>query len=594
MKQLKEKAKNHSDSIVSCKSLTVEIDKINEPRHRVAILSNYTVKGLAECLKVKAFNCEIMIDVYEGEYDQWRQEIIGEELYNFNPEVIIILVDFFGPNNGGFFEYGVTDFDVSGHSLNQYNELRKYLDILKKKTKAKIIVANGVKPGVSIMNVLENKLGKSYLLVVDDFNQSLNNDTRDDGQIFVFDIDQWLSNIGKDETWCTKFFFIADMKLSPNFIPALAEEFMYYIVPLFGKKKKCIVLDLDNTLWGGVIGEDGLGGINLGPVGEGLPFYYFQKLLLHFRRRGFLLAICSKNNEADVTEVFEKHPYMVLKENDFVATRINWLDKATNIKSIADELNIGLDSLVFVDDDPMNTEFVNHTLKVVDVITLPKDSTRYVSSLLNYKGLSSLEYTEEDSKRTDMYISDKKRKKLESEAGNLESFLDDLNISLTIKPINDLTIKRSAQLTQKTNQFNLTTIRYTEEDITEIMKAQHYKSWTLEVEDRFGNYGIVGLCVVKDISSHWEIDTLLLSCRVLGRKIEFDFLGHVIRELHKIKQKKIRGKYIPTVKNVQVKDFYKKINFRKITGGKTEHDIWELDIKSNKLLPTNFRIISDK
>lgn len=591
METLKERIIIESDSIAICRSFSKEIDMVEGSRRRVALLSSYTIKGLGDCLKTKAFPNGILLDIYEGEYSQWRQEILGNTLYDFDPEIIFILVDFFGMEDDAFFGHSDPGFDIKVYCEGRFGELSQYLQELKSRTKAKIVVANGVTPAFSILGVLEGKSNNAYSTAIRIFNQELLSLAKDDTQVFVFDMDQWLGKIGKKNVWCSKYYYIGDMKLAPIAIPVLAHEFMDYVVPLFGKKKKCIVVDLDNTLWGGVIGEDGLGGIQLGPTGEGQSFFHFQKLLLHFKRRGLLLAICSKNNESDVKEIFDQHPHMVLKENDFVAKRINWEDKAVNIKSIADELNIGLDSFLFIDDDPTHTMSVKQILHDVDVITLPKDRTEYLQTLLQYRGLSSLEFTDEDSKRTDMYISDNKRKKFESEAVDMDSFLKSLNITLYIKPVDEFSMKRSAQLTQKTNQFNLTTYRYTEEDISSFIKSGH-RAWTLEVRDRFGDYGIVGLCIVKDMLEDWTVDTFLLSCRVLGRKIEFDFFSYVMKELKSINKKKIKAIYIPTKKNMQVSNFYQVCGFKKIASDKNG-DVWQFDDSPIEFPTTGFTTINN-
>lgn len=586
MNDLKQRTIANGDSIVSCRLLAREIDKIAvQPKKKVAILSSFTIKGLADCIKVKSYSHDISINIFDGEYNQWRQEILGDKLYEFDPDLIFIFTDFFGMDQDLFFN-SKDNSNLDELKDNILGELFDYVNKLKGNTTAKIVISNSVKVYPSLMGVMEGKISSELHKTITDFNRNLLEKTKDDSQVFVFDLDLWLSNVGKDKYWCDKYFYLADMKLSPLVMPFLAEELMHYVVPLFSKKKKCIVLDLDNTIWGGIIGEDGVNGIKLGPENDGKPYYYFQKLLLNFKDRGILLAINSKNNENDVLEVFRDHPYMVLKETDIVAMRVNWDDKASNIRSIAEELNIGLDSMVFIDDDEINISLVNKMIPEVGIIHLPKDPTLYIKTLLDYKALTSLDYTLEDKTRTEMYISDKKRKKHESEALDLNSFLEGLNLKLTIKELDESAIQRSAQLTQKTNQFNLVTNRYHEEDIRDFIKNGH-KLWKLEVEDRFGKYGQVGLCIVKDLQDHFEIDTLLLSCRVLGRKIENEFIGYILRELKRGDKKKVKAIYRPTDKNMQVRDFYSIFNFTKTDSNK-EKDIWELDLRDFEFNHSNF------
>ncbi|MEK6897631.1 MAG: HAD-IIIC family phosphatase [Nanoarchaeota archaeon] len=396
MDRLKEKIISESDTFASCILLSKEIDKIlKKADKKAAILSNFTVKGLSECLKVKSFANDIFLQVYEGEYGQWKQEILGNKLYEFKPDIIFLLIDAHGLDNNILYEND----DIKHDEINKLkeeakNELLQFVNYIKSKTSAKIIVSNSVKIWPPIAGIFDNKLKNGYCEIVDGYNNNLLNIYKNDGQVFIFNFNEWLGYIGKKNFWYGKYYFMADMRLSPEAIPLLADELTSYLIPLAGKKKKCIVLDLDNTLWGGVIGEDGLSGIKLSSTGDGQQFYYFQKLLLSLNKKGVLLAINSKNNEADVKEVFLKHPNMVLKENNIVSSKINWNNKAENMQAIAKDLNIGLDSLLFIDDDLSNRELIKQMLPEVDVLDLPTDSTKYVQTLLNYKGFNTFEFTE--------------------------------------------------------------------------------------------------------------------------------------------------------------------------------------------------------
>ena len=571
MDRLKEKIISESDTFASCILLSKEIDKIlKKADKKAAILSNFTVKGLSECLKVKSFANDIFLQVYEGEYGQWKQEILGNKLYEFKPDIIFLLIDAHGLDNNIFYSNN----DIKHEEIK--NELSQFVDYIKSKTDAKIVVSNSVKIWPPIAGIFDSKLKNGYYGIVDDYNNNLLNIYKNDGQVFIFNFNEWLGYVGKKNFWYDKYYFMADMNLSPEAVPSLADELTSYLIPLAGKKKKCIVLDLDNTLWGGVIGEDGLSGIKLSPAGEGQQFYYFQKLLLSLNERGILLAINSRNNEADVKEVFLKHPHIVLKENNIVSSKINWNNKAENIQAIAKELNIGLDSMLFIDDDLSNRELIKQMLPEVDVLDLPTDSTKYVQTLLNYKGFSTFEFTEEDKNRNEMYLQDKHRNEYKSKFIDMESFLKSLCLRILIKEVDDFLIPRVAQLTQKTNQFNLTARRYHEDDIKNFIKSGN-KLWALDVSDKFGDYGITGFCLAKDMPDRWDIDSMLLSCRVLGKKVEEQFFGFVLNELKRIKSKKIHAYYKPTPKNDQVKDFYKIFDFYK-TGLSGNEDIWERDL----------------
>ena len=588
MDKLKEEIVSQSDTVMSCILLSKKIDKISkETGKKAAILSNFTVRGLSECLRVKSFANDIFLQVYEGEYGQWKQEILGNKLYEFKPDIIFLLIDTHGLD--GHILYA--DNDVKPEEIDRFkketkNELLQLVDCIRSKTSAKIVISNSVKIWPPVAGIFDSKLKNGHYDIIDDYNNDLLSIYKNDGQVFIFNLNEWLGYVGKKHFWYDKYYFMADMRLSPEAIPLLADELVSYLIPLAGKKRKCIVLDLDNTLCGGGVGEDGLSGIKLAPTGEGQQFYYFQKLLLSLSKRGILLAMNSKNNEEDVREVFLRHPHMVLRQNNIVSSQINWNNKAENIQAIAKELNIGLDSLLFVDDDLANRELIRQTLPEVDVLDLPADSAQYVQTLLNYKGFNMFEFTEEDKKRNEMYLQEKQRNEYKNTFIDMDTFLRSLNMHISVKEIDDLLIPRIAQLTQKTNQFNLTTNRYHEDDIKNFIRSGD-KLWALDVSDKFGDYGIVGFCLVKDMSDRWEIDSMLLSCRVLGKKVEEQFFGFVLSELKKIKPKKVRAYYKPTQKNSQVKDFYKTFDFYKMKSSETE-DIWERDLGSYVFIQHSF------
>ena len=406
-----------------------------------------------------------------------------------------------------------------------------------------------------------------------------------DNQVFIFDFDNWLNQVGKDNVLINKFFYLADMKIPPSFLSALGKELASYLIPLASKTKKCLVLDLDNTLWGGVVGEVGIEGIELSPTGKGQSYFLFQKLILALYEKGIILAINSRNNFDDAIAVLRQHPYMILQEKHFSATRINWQDKATNMKELAEELNVGLDSFVFIDDDLANRDLIRKSFPEVDVIDLPNDSVDYLKILLAYKGFSSFDFTEEDRKRGKMYKAETERKKLQTGSINIEDFLKALEIRVSIEQLDKLSLPRAVQLTQKTNQFNLTTRRYQEEDIIKILNEGGL-AWTIKAFDRFGDYGITGLIIVKNQSDSWEIDTFLLSCRILGKRIEEQFLGYVLDLLKNKNAVKVKGIYRLTNKNVQTKDFYDRMGFIKINNQRKEaDDVWELDLRDYTFNP---------
>ena len=570
-----------ANTLMDYMNIGEEINLLNESSDlKIALLSNFTLKGLLNSLVCEAYKSGVVIDTYEGGYDQWRQEIMSESFGKFNPNLVFIALDLFGIDENLFYSYFFEENKTHDFFEERKNEVLSFIDHCKKNTKSKIVLFNFPTNFYrSSGNISDSKLNLSFNRLVREFNLWLEKKYLDDDRVFIFDFDGWLGQVGKNNNLYGNYFWLADMRISPETIPLLAKNINTYIKTYASKTKKCLVLDLDNTLWGGVLGEDGVGGIQLGPTGEGQVYYYLQKLILSLKKRGVILAINSKNNRGDLDDVFKNHPYMVLKEDDFVVIKANWSDKASNIKEISKELNIGIDSMVFLDDDPINRELVKSELPDVEVIELTDNPGEYLNILLDYDGFDSFSITNEDKIKSDMYLADKNRDVFKKEV-DLESYLSGLSLSINIKEVDDLSLDRAVQLTQKTNQFNLTTRRYQKEDMKALIGDDKFKIFLGSVSDRFGDYGFTALAVVIDKGDYWYIDTMLLSCRVLGRNIEDQFLRFILNELKKFDTKRVVGKYIETKKNSQVKDFYSRFGFKEISGQK---GLWELDLDNYNL-----------
>ena len=337
---------------------------------------------------------------------------------------------------------------------------------------------------------------------------------------------------------------------------------MSYLRAYKAKNKKCLVLDLDNTLWGGIVGEDGLEGIRLGLHYTGKPYYEFQKYILSLYHKGVILAINSKNNEADALEVLRKHKYMVLREEMFAAMRINWQDKATNLRELAAELNIGLDSMVFLDDDAANCELVRQELPEVLTLQMPDKPEKNVSFFKTLHVFDGLQFTREDRNKNAMYAAQKQRRELEQGALNLEDYIKRLEIKTVYYPMADINIQRMAQLTQKTNQFNLTTKRYVEADLRSL-REKGYELECVEVSDKYGDNGISGVLIYyyDGETETVKVDTMLLSCRVMGRNVENTFLERLESYARKKGARWLEGEYRATAKNKPVADLYERFGF---------------------------------
>ncbi len=323
--------------------------------------------------------------------------------------------------------------------------------------------------------------------------------------------------------------------------------------------KKCIVLDLDNTLWGGVIGEDGIDGVLLSMDEHGAGFIAFQQALLDMYHRGVLLAVNSHNNPDDALAVIRTHPNMILKEHHFAAMRMNWDDKASNIRSLAVELNIGLDSIVFFDDNPLHRESVRAFLPEVEVPELPRNPLLYTETLHALSYFPSGATTNEDAMRGNLYVTERLRREAEKRHTTKDEFLSDLLLKADIY-VNDTTsIERIAQLTDKTNQFNTHKVPLAAEEIQALMTDDAYDIFSMRVTDRFGDYGIIGVAVVRTDREAWHIEQLLMSCRILGRGAEFALVGTVSVCAVQAGARELTFSYVPTEKNIPAKTFLDKV-----------------------------------
>src|SRR3989338_7054276 len=565
----------------------------NKKSIKIALLSSFTANGIKEVLYVKCNELGINCDFYVGKYNQYSQEILGKNsgLHKFKPDLAMLFIDarsIFG--NNYFLPYGIDDKQRKKFVEEKLQEIKSLAEKLKLNSKGKVLLHNFEVSLFSPLGILENKQKFGFIESVEALNSELRDTFKNDEQVFVFNYNAFCSKIGKNNAIDYKMYYLVDMKLNLQYIPELCNEYMAYIKPLMSLAKKCIVLDLDNTLWGGIIGEDGLEGIKLGPTPEGRPFMEFQQYLLSLFNRGVILAINRKNNYDDVKEVFEKHPHMVLKENNFAAMQINWNDKIANLKALAEELNIGTDSFVFIDDDKANRQMVKEAFPEINVVEMPEDSSLYLNKLMDINDFNTLQITEEDKKRGHMYVQQRKRTEFQKSATDLTEFLRNLDMVVMVEKANKFNIPRISQLAQKTNQFNMTTKRYMEEDIKKFSEDKNFLVFSVKVEDKFGDNGITGAAIVKKSKDAWNIGTFLLSCRVIGRKVEETLLAYIEREAKKAGAKKITADFIPTKKNSVAKGFYKSSGFNMAKKEK-EKEVWEYDIKKDYKFPNFIKFV---
>ena len=538
-----------------------------EKKIRIAILGGFTLNGLEETMRVKCDEKKIQCTTFVSGYNQYNQEILDEksQLYKFSPDITFLIID----SRNALGEFFLNPYSISAEERKRFvedksNEIINLAKELVKKSKSKLVISNFSILSYSPIGINEIKEEFGLHDMIRSLNQNIKIGLRLEPEIFIYDLNSFVTKFGENNVFNYKQFFYGDIRISLHCIPYLAEELIGYVTAVLGLSKKCLVLDLDNTLWGGIIGEDGIEGIKLGDDPVGRSYVEFQHNLLALNQRGILLAINSKNNFDDAIQVINEHPNMVLKQDNFACIRINWNDKVANMKEISDELNIGLDSMVFVDDDPANIEYVSSNLPEISSIHMSAEqchnnsrSIRSISSFFNV-----LKITDEDKTRNKMYLEQRKRSELKTQAGNLDEFLKQMGISVHIKNADDFTIPRISQLTLKTNQFNLTTRRYQEEDIRKFLQNSEKIVGCAQIQDKFGDNGITSVYIInKENEQEWFIDTFLLSCRVIGRGVEEALLSQIIKKAKKEGVKKVKAQYIKTKKNKPTENFLSDFGF---------------------------------
>ena len=533
---------------------------------KIAILSSFTLNGLSEILHVKCSELGIGYRSFVAGYNQYAQELINSksEYYKFSPDVTFLIIDIrnlLGENF--FFPYNISDNERKSLISEKINHLENMIMNFEKNLNSKLIIANFNIPSYSPNGVLETKFDFGFHEMIEELNKSLRDISKNHNSVYVYNFNQFISKYGEKNIFDYRQFHVGDIQIALNFLPQFGYDLMSYIKPITGANRKCIVLDLDNTLWGGIIGEDGLHGIELGDTPNGKAFVEFQKILLSLWNQGIILAINSKNNFDDAIKVIKEHPNQILREKHFASVKINWNDKAENLKQIADEINIGLNSIVFFDDDKINQERIRKEFPEVLTPELSNDPSQFVPILEDLNDFNVFQRTTEDKKRGEMYFQQKERIDLEKSISNIDDFLKELDIKVKLKKSNEFLIPRISQLTLKTNQFNLTTRRYQEEQIRELSNDSTFSVGCAQVLDKFGDNGITGVYIVRKNEKFWLIDTFLLSCRIMGRGIENAILSQILIEAKANGIEEIRAEFIPTQKNKPAENFLSSFGFTK-------------------------------
>ncbi len=560
----------------------------DEKRIKVALLSSFTIDPLAIYIDIKSRLAQLHPEIYIAPFNQYQQEIFDENsgLYSFKPDIIILAVQADVLLNENFISEFVKLPDVEQYQTEIINRFQAILSMLTSRTESLVLVNNFIVPSFTPYGILDNKADTGFQSFFLGLNERLSELYRRSRQVYVVDLEGAASKHGKSRCLDPKLYYRGSFLFSESFLPVIADEYMGYIKALKNLARKCIVLDLDNVLWGGIIGEDGIEGIKLGIDSPGNAYKDFQRVLLSYYNRGILLAINSKNNPEDAIKAIREHPHMLLREKHFAAIKINWQNKIQNMMELAKEINIGLDSIVFIDDNPREREQMKHALPQVLVVDLPSSPFLYRQTLENMNDFNVLALTEEDKMRGEMYHARKKREELRESISSLEDFLKSLKMKIIIKPADEMRLPRIVRMVNKTNQFNLTTRRYTEVEIGKMKEAKEkFSIYSLQVSDRLGDEGIVGVAIIRKEPRTWTLDSFLLSCRVIGRKVETAFLAKIVADAKEQGVSALVGEYIPTQKNAPVKGFFADHGFTELPQKGSLYR-WRLDLtKSTVEMP---------
>ena len=573
-------------------SLSKNIDELKfDKKIKVGILSSFTLNGLDETLHVKTSELGIRYQSYVSGYNQYNQQFLDPEsdLYNFSPDITFLILDtrnFFG--DSFYFSYNMSNTERKSLFEEKFSQLKNLIEIFQTNSNSKLIIANFNIPHYSPNGIIETKSEFGFHEMIEEINKKLREISKNSNSVYIYNFNNFISKFGEKNVFDYRQFHLGDIQITYNLIPSLADELMGYIKPIHGKNKKCIVLDLDNTLWGGVVGEDGFDGIELGHTANGKAFIEFQKELLSLWHQGIILAINSKNNFDDAMKVIREHPDMILKENNFASMQINWNDKAENMKAISNELNIGLNSMVFFDDDKINQARIRQEFPEILTVDVPDDSSQFSPLLKNMNDFNVLQRTKEDQNRGKMYAQQRERKTLENSISDLDEFLKQLEIKVKIKKSDQFLIPRISQLTLKTNQFNLTTKRYQEEEIKEFSNDPNFEVGCAQVLDKFGDNGITGVYIVKKNEDFWIIDTFLLSCRIMGRGVENAILAEIMKSAKQNGINEIKAKFIPTEKNKPAENFLSEFGFEK------QDDYWIYKLNNDIKSPNHLKVEIEK
>ena len=531
------------------------VGTINAKPYEIGVLSNVTVNSFKEVLEYSCRLNQIEPKVEIGNFDN----IVQDSAVLKNKDLIIIFYDVLNivDQISEFFE------DLEEEKYNNLkNKLFNEIDIIfENLSNTASVIFNSFSSAYYNNNNVQVSMIETFVKELNAFVEQ-----KKPNNVSIVNIDKLFANIGLKQSIDYRFYHSSKAPYTFAFLKNYVATIETVFLRNTGKLKKAIIFDCDNTLWKGVIGEDGMEDIDMSATSKSGKFYHLvQRIAVFLSKRGVIVGLCSKNNEQDVLDVLRNHKDMILKEEHIVIKKVNWADKASNLRSIASELNIGIDSFVFVDDSNFEINLIKEQVPEILTIQVPTAISDYPDLILkNVYTYFNLVLNSDDAKKTEMFKQQFERENTKTAFSSIEDYLASLEIELTVVKNDKAQTSRIAQLTQKTNQFNFTTYRYTESQVDNFMDKKNNDVYAIIVKDKFGDNGLTGVCIVKEDEKNPKnviLDSFLMSCRIIGRNIEFIYLNHIVKDLANKGYQTLSADYIPTKKNTHVEDFYDKVGF---------------------------------
>ncbi len=559
---------------------------------RVACLSSFTFDPLKPALELQGLRAGFAFELYLAPYGQFDRELIDPTsgTGTFKPDVVLLAVrlqDVFPAIYDAFNSLSATD---AARLVEDWSaRLCSALASFRRHYAAHVLIQNYELPASPSLGIADRGAANSQGALIGKANDALRETAASIENVYVMDYDALVARHGRNRWQDRRMAMYARIPVAAEHYWSLAGFYVQHLRPLHGLSKKVLVLDADNTLWGGVVGDVGTEGIALGPDYPGNAYLAFQRRVLELYHRGVVLAIASKNEPGSVEEVLDKHPEMILRRKHFASMRINWRPKPENLQEIAAELNLGLDSFVFIDDSPVECELVRAALPQVLTVPLPSEPAEYAAVIEALDCFEQWTVSAEDRQRGELYQAEAGRRSLQATAVDMPTFYRQLEMEMTLSVNSAGQIARAAQMTSRTNQFNMHTIRCSEDDIRRFMNSGDHLVVTLALNDRFGDHGTVGLAVVKQDREEWTLHLFLMSCRILGRTVEEAFVNWIGERAAASGAKRLAAEFEPTAKNKPFAGFFSACGF---TEGPAAGSVqrWIKAVKSTGSLPDWLKI----